>query len=64
MERKKIENMVEYCKNSFNCRECPYNEICSTTMNLLEIRDMVSSLPSSWSDEDIDYILDEINKEG
>lgn len=57
MERKKIENMVEYCGNAFQCRECKYDKLCD------EIEDKVKlgTIPSRWSDKDIDYILDEIN---
>ncbi|WP_024613627.1 hypothetical protein [Clostridium sp. Ade.TY] len=60
MERKKIENMRECCKNTFYCRECPHKELCDEIIKKVPL---YGELPARWSDEDIDDVLDEINKE-
>lgn len=57
MERKKIENMRECCKNTFHCNECPCEALCDD----IEDKVSIAGTPSSWNDKDIDYILDEIN---
>lgn len=62
MERKEIENLVKCCQENFRCNSCPCEKICEY-LDGLDKGEPLSALPIMWSDEDIDNILDAINKE-
>lgn len=62
MERKELEELVNYC-NIHPCEECEFCKECDGISDIAGLTNEISNCPCHWSDEDIDYILDEINKE-
>lgn len=62
MERKELEELAIYCNRHY-CKECEFCEDCDEIDDKIDIAELTSgNAPCYWSDEDIDYILDEINK--
>lgn len=63
MEREELEELVNYC-TKHDCFKCLLCEECDEIDNKIGITlaSSIGIVPSRWSDEDIDYILDEINK--
>ena len=61
MGRKELKGLANYC-NTHYCEECKFCEECDEIEKKIDT-DSVSNCPCYWDDEDIDYILDEINKE-
>lgn len=65
MERKELEEMAGYC-NTADCDECYFREKCDDIEGKITITGLVettSNVPEYWDNEDINYILAEINKE-
>lgn len=65
MEREELEELTIYC-NGHYCEECEFCEECDEIEDKFAIAGLtseISNCPCYWSDEDIDYILDVINKE-
>ena len=66
MERKELEELAIYC-NGHYCKECEFCEDCDEIEDKIDIAELTSEISNSpcyWDDEDIDCILDLINKEG